>query len=136
MIDLSLFKNIRQAKFRRSKDLSDRVGQFMLASYILFFLLFLVFPLGTLIMKSVQDQKGNFIGLKNYLLYLQEPALFQSFFNSLFIAIVSTIIVVILAFSFAYALTRTCIPFKGFFRLIALIPLLSPSILAAIALVY
>jgi ABC-type spermidine/putrescine transport system permease subunit I len=87
-------------------------------------------------MKSVQDQKGNFIGLKNYLLYLQEPALFQSFFNSLFIAIVSTIIVVILAFSFAYALTRTCIPFKGFFRLIALIPLLSPSILAAIALVY
>ncbi len=116
--------------------MSDRVGQFMLAAYILLFLLFLVFPLGTLIMKSVQDQKGNFIGLSNYQLYLQEPALFQSFFNSLFIAIVSTIIVVIIAFSFAYALTRTCMPFKGFFRLISLIPLLSPSILAAIALVY
>ena len=136
MIDLSLFKKIRQAKFRRSKDMSDRVGQFMLAAYILLFLLFLVFPLGTLIMKSVQDQKGNFIGLSNYQLYLQEPALFQSFFNSLFIAIVSTVIVVILAFSFAYALTRTCMPFKGLFRLISLIPLLSPSILAAIALVY
>jgi len=136
VIDFSLFKNIRQAKFRRSKDMSDRVGQFMLAAYILLFLLFLVFPLGTLIMKSVQDQKGNFIGLINYQLYLKEPALFQSFFNSLFIAIVSTIIVVILAFSFAYALTRTCMPFKGFFRLISLIPLLSPSILAAIALVY
>ena len=136
MIDLSLFKNIRQAKIRRSKDMSDRVGQFMLAAYILLFLLFLVFPLGTLIMKSVQDQKGNFIGLSNYQLYLQEPALFQSFFNSLFIAIVSTVIVVILAFSFAYALTRTCMPFKGLFRLISLIPLLSPSILAAIALVY
>ena len=116
--------------------MSDRVGQFMLAAYILLFLLFLVFPLGTLIMKSVQDQKGNFIGLINYQLYLKEPALFQSFFNSLFIAIVSTVIVVILAFSFAYALTRTCMPFKGFFRLISLIPLLSPSILAAIALVY
>ena len=116
--------------------MSDRVGQFMLAAYILLFLLFLVFPLGTLIMKSVQDQKGNFIGLSNYQLYLQEPALFESFFNSLFIAIVSTVIVVILAFSFAYALTRTCMPFKGFFRLISLIPLLSPSILAAIALVY
>ncbi len=89
-----------------------------------------------MILKSVQDQKGNFIGLKNYLIYLNEPALFQSFFNSLFIAIVSTIIVVILAFSFAYALTHTRMPFKGFFRLIALIPLLSPSILAAIALVY
>ncbi|SVB82712.1 uncharacterized protein METZ01_LOCUS235566, partial [marine metagenome] len=120
----------------RSKDLSDRVGQFLLATYILLFFLFLVFPLGTLIIKSVQNRKGDFIGLKNYYLYLQEPALFQSLFNSLFIAISSTLIVVVLAFLFAYAITRTCMPFKFFFRLVALIPLLSPSILAAIALVY
>ena len=121
---------------KRSKDLSDRIGQLMLAAYILLFLLFLVLPLGALIIKSVQDSKGHFIGLSNYALYLKEPALFQSFFNSLFIAIVSTIFVVLFAFLFAYAITRTCMPFKGFFRLIALIPLLSPSILAAIALVY
>ncbi len=120
----------------RSKDLSDRVGQFLLATSSLLFFLFLVFPLGTLIIKSVQNRKGDFIGLKNYYLYLQEPALSQSLFNSLFIAISSTLIVVVLAFLFAYAITRTCMPFKFFFRLVALIPLLSPSILAAIALVY
>ena len=108
----------------------------MLIIYILLFLVFLVFPLGGLIYKSLQNKQGEFTGLSNYYLYLQEPALFHSLFNSLFIAISSTIIVVILAFLFSYALTRTCMPFKGFFRLIALIPLLSPSILAAIALVY
>ena len=121
---------------RRGKDSSDRVGQFMLLSYIILFLLFLVLPLGALISKSLENKDGDFIGLSNYILYLQEPALFQSLYNSLFVAICSTIIVVILAFLFSYALTRTCMPFKGFFKLVALIPLLSPSILAAIALVY
>ena len=130
---MSLFKF---ADIRRGKDSSDRVGRFMLISYIILFLLFLVLPLGALISKSLQNKDGEFIGLTNYNLYLQEPALFQSLYNSLFVAICSTVIVVVLAFLFSYALTRTCMPFKGFFKLVALIPLLSPSILAAIALVY
>ena len=127
---------LKFANISRGKDSSDRVGQIMLTTYILLFLVFLVLPLGGLIYKSLQNKQGEFVGLSNYSLYLQEPALFFSLYNSLFIAITSTIIVVILAFLFSYALTRTCMPFKGFFRLIALIPLLSPSILAAIALIY
>jgi len=127
---------LKFGNIRRGKDSSDRVGQFMLISYIALFLLFLVLPLGALISKSLQNKDGEFIGLANYNLYLQEPALFQSLYNSLFVAICSTVIVVVLAFLFSYALTRTCMPFKGFFKLVALIPLLSPSILAAIALVY
>lgn len=120
----------------RRADLSDRVGLCMVIGYLVLFVLFLVLPLGALIIKSVQNQQGEFVGLTNFIAYLNEPALFQSFFNSLFVAIVSTVIVVVLAFIFAYALTHSEMRFKGFFRLIALIPLLSPSILAAIALVY
>ena len=120
----------------RNKNLSDRVGLFMVVAYILIFFLFLILPLGALIIKSVQNSDGEFIGLQNFFLYLREPALFQSFFNSVFIAIFSTVITVILAFGFAFALTHTRMPFKSLFRLVALIPLLSPSILAAIALVY
>lgn len=120
----------------RGRDSSDKIGRAMLFAYIVLFLLFLVLPLGSLLIKSLQNRDGDFIGMSNYLLYLQEPALFQSLFNSLFVAIISTFIVLILAFLFAFAITRTCMPFKGFFKLVALIPLLSPSILAAIALVY
>lgn len=120
----------------RSRDSSDKIGRAMLIAYIVLFMVFMVLPLASLLIKSLQNQQGDFTGVSNYLLYLQEPALFQSFFNSLFVAIVSTLIVLVLAFLFAYALTRTCMPFKGFFKLVALIPLLSPSILAAIALVY
>ena len=68
---------LKFGNIRRGKDSSDRVGQFMLISYIILFLLFLVLPLGSLISKSLQNKDGEFIGLTNYNLYLQEPALFQ-----------------------------------------------------------
>ncbi|MGI9481099.1 MAG: putative 2-aminoethylphosphonate ABC transporter permease subunit [Hyphomicrobiales bacterium] len=76
------------------------------------------------------------LGLQNYVTYFSTPALFRSIQNSLFIAVVSTIITVLLAFGFAYALTRTCMPFKGFFKLVAMVPILVPSLLPGIALVY
>ena len=40
-----------------------------------------------------------------------------------------------LAFTFAYALTRSAMPWKGAFRLVALTPILAPSMLAAISFV-
>jgi len=75
-------------------------------------------------------------GLDNYILYFSTPALFRSIKNSLFISILSTLITVSLAFGFAYALNRSTMRFKGLFRLIAMIPILVPSLLPGIALVY
>jgi len=75
-------------------------------------------------------------GLENYRSYFSTPALFRSIENSLTIAIISTIITVSLAFGFAYALNRSTMRFKGVFRLIAMIPILVPSLLPGIALVY
>src|SRR5690606_22233759 len=54
--------------------------------------------------------------------------------NTLFVAIVSTIITVGVALLFALALAHTCVPFKDFFRSVALLPLLTPSLLSAMAL--
>ncbi len=75
-------------------------------------------------------------GLDNYTTYFSTPALFRSIGNSLFIACITTIITVGLAFGFAYALNRSFMRFKGFFRLVALAPILVPSLLPGIALVY
>ena len=75
-------------------------------------------------------------GLDNYITYFSTPALFRSIKNSLFISILSTLITVSLAFGFAYALNRSTMRFKGLFRLIAMIPILVPSLLPGIALVY
>ncbi len=75
-------------------------------------------------------------GFENFRAYFSTPALFNSIENSLFIATVTTIITVLLAFGFAYALNRSCMRFKGAFRLIAMMPILVPSLLPGIALVY
>ena len=48
----------------------------------------------------------------------------------------TTLVTVPLAFLFAYAIQRSCIPFKGLWRNIAMIPILAPSLLAAISFIY
>ncbi len=121
---------------RSTRDKSDNVGRVLVVAYLVLFLCFMIFPLFALMSKSMQNADGAFVGLSNFVAYLNEPTLFKSFFHSLFVAAMSTVIVVCLGFFYAFALQCTCIPFKGFFRVVALIPLLSPSILAAIALVY
>lgn len=93
-------------------------------------------PLYFMLSKSVENADGQFIGLENFATYFSTPALFYSINNSLFIAAVSTLITVTLAFTYAYALTRSCMRGKAVFKVIALFPLLAPSILPAISFVY
>ena len=75
-------------------------------------------------------------GLQNYAAYFSNPALFRSVQNSLFIAGVSTVLTVLLAFGFAFALNRSCMRFKGAMKLIAMMPILVPSLLPGIGLIY
>lgn len=68
--------------------------------------------------------------------YLRSPALLGSLYNSIWVSLLVTAIVVPLAFGFAYALTRTCMAGKGLLRAVSLLPLLAPSLLSAISMVY
>jgi iron(III) transport system permease protein len=114
-------------------DLLMRAGICLLIGWLL---LTLILPLWWLLSKSFQNQNGEFIGLANYLRYFSTPALFASVWNSLFIAVLTTAIVLPLAFIYAYALQRSCMRFKGLFQALALIPILAPSLLPAISLIY
>ena len=96
----------------------------------------LALPLGLMLAKSLQGPKEEFVGLANYVRYYSTPALFQSIGNSLWVSILSTLITVPLAFVYAYALTRSRMPFRGFFKTVALVPILVPSLLPGLALVY
>ncbi|WP_420549069.1 putative 2-aminoethylphosphonate ABC transporter permease subunit [Curvivirga sp.] len=96
----------------------------------------IILPLFTMLSKSFENDDGAFVGLANYIEFFATPALFNSIFNSLYIAIIASVVVLTVSFMYAYALTRTCMPFKWFFKLIALIPLLTPSLLSGISLVY
>ncbi len=92
-------------------------------------------PLGLLLFKSFQDD-GKFVGLANYVTYFSTPTLVASIWNSLFVAFTATVIVLPLAFTYAYALTRSCVPFKSLLTAVAMLPIFAPSLLSAISLIY
>ncbi|WP_324004918.1 putative 2-aminoethylphosphonate ABC transporter permease subunit [Aeromonas hydrophila] len=96
----------------------------------------LLLPLLTMLQKSLQDENGLWVGLANFSSYFDSPHLGRTIGNTLWLGVLITALVVTIAFGYAYALTRTCMPGKPLFRLIGLIPLLMPSLLPAISLVY
>ena len=113
--------------------LAARGGIVLVASALF---VFLTLPLGTILVRSMEDRGGAFVGFANFVQYLQSPALAQSTANTLTFALLTTALTVPLAFAFAYAIQRSCIPGKGLWRNIALLPILAPSLLAAISFIY
>ena len=114
----------------------DWVARAGIVLLILWLALTIALPLSVLLAKSFENADGQFVGLANYIRYFSTPALFGSIFNSLWVAVLTTGIVLPLAFVYAYALTRSRMPFKGLFYALALLPLFAPSLLSAISLIY
>ena len=121
---------------RQRAHWTDRVAHATLLVLVLVLVAFLALPLAAILAKSLQNADGAFVGLANFASYVKTPALLQSFFNSVWVSALVTVLTVPLAFGFAYAMTRSCIPGKSVFRTIALIPLLAPSLLSALSLIY
>ena len=118
------------------RDRDDGLMRLLLIACGLFMLIALLLPVAMILTRSLQDADGAFVGLANYRRYFGTGAPWQSMRNSLFVSGATTAIVVTLAFAYAYALTRTRMRWRGFFRVMAMVPLLSPSLLKAIGLVY
>jgi iron(III) transport system permease protein len=121
-------------RVRASHD--ERLIQAGLLLALGFLLAFLALPMSALLVRAFQDAEGAFVGLANFVAYVTTPALVASVWNSVWTAAVTTFFVVPLAFGYAYALTRACIPFKPVFRALMLLPILAPSLLPALALIY
>jgi iron(III) transport system permease protein len=115
---------------------TDRTGHLVLILAGLALAVFLLAPMAAILIKSVQDRGGDFAGLANFDAYFHTPALLKSIWNSVWVSALVTAITMPLAFTFAYALTRSCIRWKALLRNIALVPILAPSLLAAISFIF
>jgi iron(III) transport system permease protein len=111
-----------------------RYGLVALFAAVLY--LFVLYPLLHVLWRSLQDGAGGFVGLANYRRYFSTPAIAASIWNSLFVSAVSMVITVALAFGYAYGLTRTLMPGRGLFRIVAMLPLFAPSLVQALAFIY
>jgi iron(III) transport system permease protein len=102
----------------------------------LWLLIGVLLPLAPLVTRSLTNAEGHFVAAANFVGYFRTPGLAWSFGNSLLVAALTAVLAVTLAFFYAYALTRTAMPGKGFFRAVAMLPLYAPSLALGIGLVY
>src|SRR4026209_23655 len=93
-------------------------------------------PLIHVVWRSLLANDGAFVGLANYRRYFGTPAIAASIGNSLFVSLLSMAITVVLAFVYAYGLTRPGMPCLGLFRVVAMLPLFAPSLVQALAFIY
>jgi iron(III) transport system permease protein len=110
------------------------VGVLLLGT--LFLLVGVVFPLYSMIIRSLQDSDGQWIGLTNYIKYINTPSLVTSLLNTFKMAITTAVLSVVLGFIYAYALTRTAMPGKFIFRILGILPLYIPPLANGIGLIY
>jgi iron(III) transport system permease protein len=114
----------------------DAIRWALVAVFTAVLFLFLLYPLGQVLWRSLLDNGGHFIGVANYIRYFSTPAIAASITNSFFVSAAAMVLTVALAFGYAYALTRTQMPAKGLFRVVAMLPLFAPSLVQAFALIY
>lgn len=95
-----------------------------------------VIPLLLLFSKAFLNKEAEFIGFTNFINYFSTPSLVQSLTHTVWISVLSTSIAVVLAFLYAYGISRTAIRGKSFLHYIALLPLFQPTMMHGIALTY
>ncbi|NQZ40674.1 MAG: putative 2-aminoethylphosphonate ABC transporter permease subunit [Moritella sp.] len=133
-------KKLTRPSYLQRFTLSFSRDSALLASILIILTLlmgfFIVAPMLTMFAKSVQDVDGDFIGLANFTAYFASSAMLASIANTVTVGLITTVIVGVMAFSYAYALTRSCMPFKTLFQIIGSAPILAPSLLPALSLIY
>jgi iron(III) transport system permease protein len=121
----------------RSRVWSTRLSQHLLPLAIVVLLaLATVLPIGALLIRSLFSREGSFIGLANFVRYATEPGLSIAAWNSALLTSIATALTIAIAYPIAYAFSRCSIPFKGLLRTIIMLPLLAPSLLPALGLIY
>jgi len=122
-----------QYRLREVKHLLHNRSLLLIVLVILAFLvLFVIFPLIKVLQNGV-FYNGKFVPQYFLQFFSGQRYVIRPFFNSLLVAALVAVTSTLIGFIFAYATTRTDIPCKRFFRLIATVPIVSPPFIMALA---
>lgn len=120
-----------KGEFRRL--LNDPALFITIVSISLLLLIFIALPLFKIFQGALYSQ-GQ-LSLRYFKEFLQKSYQREPLYHSLIVGALVASIGTIIGFIFAYAVTRTDIPFKRFFRIVATFPIISPPFLLALAMI-
>ena len=123
---------------RRVKNIrhTDIILLLVISAILFALVVFLALPLCALFIKAFQDKSGDFVWFAQFSKYLRSPGMVRSLLNTLHVSCLSTAISVSCAFAFAYCLSRRKVLGKKMFQFISMLPLLAPTMLLGICLIY
>lgn len=105
----------------------------------LLYIIFIVYPTFSVFQSSLYKKtaytvgNGEFTGLNNFRILLDDPKFIKAFQNTIFLMVVVTLVTMFMAIFFAAILSRENIKGKNFFRIIFYIPnILSIAVIAAV----
>ena len=130
-IDLKSIR-LRPPRQLFGKAVDERVASLLLLIAAGALSVFFLLPLGAILLRSIGTDDGG-ITFSRFAAFFAMPGMLGAIGNTLWIGALVTAITVPLAFLYAYAIQRSCIPLRGAFRLIGMSPLLGPSLVGAIS---
>ena len=123
-------KNVRGTALGLKKD---PVFIIITTIMIVLLLLFVVYPVFSVLVKSFRFKDEP--SLVSYASFFKYSYYYRSMLNTLMLGVITTSIIVIISFALSYTVSKTELPFRGFFKIIAILPLISPPFIFSLALI-
>jgi iron(III) transport system permease protein len=95
-------------------------------------LLFVIYPLYSVLKTSLMQSDGS-IGLGVYRGLLAKSYNRRPLANSVRLGAIVAVVGTVIGFIFAYCTTRVSLPFSGFFKVVAMFPMISPPFIMSLA---
>jgi len=100
---------------------------------LLSLIVFVAYPLLSVLIQSLKTDGGY--SLATYIDVAKSAYLRKAFYNSLMMSALTALAGTLIGFAFAFAVTRANVPLKRLFNIIAVIPIVSPPFIGALAII-
>ncbi len=92
---------------------------------------FAIYPIESVLKLAFLQKNGSW-GFENFVYYVGYPGFLNALGHTLNVSLWATLVTVVLAYGFCFALYQTCVPWKNVWRGIIMLPLIVPSLMQAL----
>ena len=97
--------------------------------------LFVMYPLFMILRYSITSENGS-ITFETIRDVLMNRSYRTTFFNSIKLGVISAVIATVVGYLFAFTITRTAAPFRGFLKTMATLPVISPPFVLSLSIIF
>ena len=135
--EIKIAKPLSHMSGRNDGRMLLRQPLLLLTIIVVFALLFIfvLLPIFNVLKMGVTTKEGQF-SLANLIEIISNNRYRQTFYNSLQLGLIVAVVATLIGYLFAFAITRTEMPFKRFFRTIATFPIISPPFILSLSIIF